>query len=175
MSSSRATSTVDTWELARLGRELHGEAPLAEFSRLLDGLPVQADQVVGWSLLGETDGLGQRYMTLRAQAGITLECQRCLEALELALQVESRLQLVEAEAESDTEEMDEDDPDAPDQVVGSQFFDVLSFVEDELILALPYVPKHEVCPSLPKELLASEGSDTGRPSPFAVLAELKKD
>ncbi len=172
---SSATSTVDTWELARLGHERHGEAPLAAFSRLLEGLPVQATQVVGWSLLGETDSLGQRFITLRAQASISLECQRCLEAFELALQVESRLQLVETEAEIDTEEMDEDDPDAPDQVVGSQFFDVLALVEDELILALPYVPKHEVCPSLPKELSASEGSDPGRPSPFAVLAELKKD
>ena len=167
--------TVDTWELTRLGQERQGEAPLRDFARLLEGLPEQAEHTVSWSLLGETDALGQRYMTLRAQAVVTLECQRCLELFDLPLQVENRLQLVETEAEIEAEEIGEDDPETPDQLLGSSYLDVLPLVEDELILALPYVPKHEVCPSLPKELEASEGGDTGRPSPFAVLAELKKD
>lgn len=176
----KAATTVDTWELARLGRELSGEAPLGGFVRLLEGLPEQgapgqAGRMVGWSLVGETDALGRRYMTLRAQAVVTLECQRCLGLFELPLRVENRLQLVETEAEIEAEETGEDDPDAPDQLLGSSHFDVLELVEDELILALPYVPKHEVCPSLHKALEAPEGSDTGRPSPFAVLAELKKD
>lgn len=171
----KPTLTVDTWELARLGREQQGEAPLAEFGRLLDGLPEQAERTVSWTLVGETDSLHRRYMTLHAEAVVTMECQRCLNAFDLSLQAESRLQLVESEAEIQDEETGEDDPEAPDQVVGSPYFDVRSFVEDELILALPYVPMHEVCPSLPKELESSEGDDTGRPSPFAVLAKLKKD
>ncbi len=168
-------STVDTWELARLGHEQSGEATLASFSRLLDGLPAQAESLVQWSLVGQTDSLQRRFITLRADATVRLVCQRCLSEFELPLHVETRLQLVETEAEIEAEETGEDDPDALDQVLGSSFFDVLSLVEDELILALPYVPKHEVCPSLPKELDSSEGGDTGRPSPFAVLAKLKKD
>ena len=170
----KPTLTVDTWELARSGQEQRGEAPLVEFSRLLEGLPHQPERKVSWALVGETDSLHRRFMTLRAEAVVTLECQRCLSPFDLHLQVESRLQLVETEAEIEAEEAEEDDPDAPDQVVGSPYFDVLSLVEDELILAVPYVPKHEVCPSLPKEL-DSEGGDADRPSPFAVLAKLKKD
>jgi uncharacterized protein len=168
-------ATVDTWELARLGQVQQGEAPLAEFTRLLEGLPQQAGRKVHWSLAGETDSLQRRYMVLRAEAVVTLECQRCMGPLDLPLEVESRLQLVETEAELEAEESGEDDPDAPDQVLGSAYFDVQSLIEDELILALPYVPKHEVCPSLPKELESSEGGDTDRPSPFAMLAKLKKD
>ena len=171
----KPTVTVDTWELARLGQEQQGEAPLAEFARLLDGLPQQAERTVSWTLFGETDSLQRRYMTLQAEAVVTMECQRCLNEFDLTLRVDSRLELVESEADIQAEESQEDDPEAPDQVVGSPYFDVQSLVEDELILALPYVPMHEVCPSLPKELEASEGGDTDRPSPFAVLAKLKKD
>jgi uncharacterized protein len=168
-------STVDTWDLARLGREQRGEAALASFARLLDGLPAQAESLVSWAIAGQTDALQRRYITLRADATVRMVCQRCLAEFDLPLHVETRLQLVETEAEIQAEESGEDDPEAPDQVLGSSFFDVLSLVEDELILALPYVPKHEVCPSLPKELNDSEGGDAGRPSPFAVLAKLKKD
>ena len=176
---SKANSIVDVFELARHGfadrrRTLTGEAALSGFTRLLEGLPAQPERKVTWSLAGDTDTVGRRYLTLQAQAEVNLECQRCLALFEQSLQVESRLQLVATEAELEAEE-NEDDPDAPDLVLGSARFDVLSLVEDELILALPYVPKHEVCPSLPDALETDESSDTGRPSPFAVLAALKKD
>ena len=171
----KAALTVDTWELARLVQEQHGEAPLAGFSRLLEGLPEQTGRVVSWSVSGETNTLGQCFMTLRARVDVTLECQRCLSMFDYSLQMENRLRLVETEAEIEAEEAGVDDPDIPDHLLGSSFFDVLELVEDELILALPYVPKHEVCPSLPQELETPEGGDTGRPSPFAVLAKLKKD
>jgi len=172
---STSRSVANTWELARLGKELQGQASLVGFLRLLEGLPEQAESRVDWSLTGETDSLERRYLTVRAQAVVTLECQRCLGLFELPLAVENRLQLVETEAEIEAEETGEDDPETPDQLLGTSHFDVLPLVEDELILALPYVPKHKVCPSLHEALEAPAGSDTGRPSPFAVLAELKKD
>lgn len=171
----KATSQVDTWELARSERELAGTASLSGFTRLLSGLPEQPERVVDWRVSGQTDSVGRRYLNLWAQAVVTLECQRCLSDFDLPLQAQSRLQLVETEAELEAEENLEDDPELPDQVLGSTHFDVLSLIEDELILALPYVPKHEVCPSLPDALETDESSDNRRPSPFAVLAELKKD
>jgi uncharacterized protein len=167
---------IDAWELARQQRDLQGEAPLSEFERLLDGQPQQdPERKVDWLLSGATDGVGRRYVSLQADAVVTLECQRCLGMFDLPLHAENRVQLVETEAELEVDEDFEADPDAPDRVLGSAQFDVQSLIEDELILALPYVPKHEVCPSLPEGLETDEGSDTGRPSPFAVLAELKKD
>lgn len=173
---SHAIPQVDTWELARLQRSLHGQAPLTGFHRLTSGLPAQpGDRVVDWELHGELDSLGQRYLDLRARAVVAVDCQRCLGRFDLPLQVQSRVQLVEDESRLEAEDLAEEDPEAPDLVLGSTHFDVQSFVEDELILALPYVPKHDVCPSLPKVLETAEGSETRRPSPFAVLAELKKD
>jgi len=169
------TQRVDAWELARKGSELHGVAALSGFVRLLSGLPEQAPSEVKWDLGGATEKTGRRFLALHAEATVRMECQRCLELFDLGLVVDNRLELVETETETEAEDDTEEDPDSPDRVLGSTHLDVLALVEDELILALPYVPKHDVCPSLPEELKSAEGSESGRPSPFAVLAELKKD
>ncbi len=167
---------VSAWELARLQRRLHGQAPLPGFSRLLSGLPEQPEgRVVDWELTGETDALGRRYLSVQARVVVALECQRCLGRFDLPLQVGNRVQLVEKESELEAEDLAQDDHETPDLVLGSDQFDAHEFVEDELILALPYVPKHDVCPSLPEVLETAEDSDTDRPSPFAMLAKLKKD
>lgn len=173
---SQANLPVDTWELSRLQHSLRGEAPLAGFSRLLSGLPAQpANRMVQWALAGEHDGHGRHYLVVQAETVVVVECQRCLGTFDFPLHASNRVQLVQSEAELEAEDPAEEDPEAPDLVMGSARFDVHAFVEDELILALPYVPKHDVCPSLPNALETAEGSDTGRPSPFAVLAKLKKD
>src|SRR3546814_10899932 len=62
-----------------------------------------------------------------------------------------------------------------ERIVGSQRLDVLELVEDEIILGLPYVPMHDVCPSLPESLSQEPDTDPARPSPFAALSQLKKD
>ena len=169
------TQRVDAWELARKGNELHGVAALSGFERLLSGLPEQVASEVKWDLGGETENTGRRFLALHAEATVKIECQRCLEFFDLALVVDNRLELVETETEIEAEDDTEEDPDGPDRVLGTTHLDVLALVEDELILALPYVPKHDVCPSLPKGLESDQGSESVRPSPFAVLAELKKD
>jgi uncharacterized protein len=56
--------------------------------------------------------------------------------------------------------------------------DALELVEDELLLALPLVPRHEECPQplpLPAEDLDDEADAApAKPNPFAALAQLKK-
>ena len=52
--------------------------------------------------------------------------------------------------------------------------DATGLVEDELILALPFAPMHEVCPGGGADAATDDAPDTGRPSPFAALARLKK-
>lgn len=173
---SKANVPVDAWELARLQRRVQGAAALAGFSRLLSGLPEQpGSRMVEWAVTGEHDSHGRRYLSLEADVVVVLECQRCLGIFDYPLRVSNRVQLVESEVELETEDTAEDDPDVPDLILGSNRFDVHAFVEDELILALPYVPKHDVCPSPPKVLDATEGGGSDRPSPFAALAQLKKD
>lgn len=170
--ADRSQAYVDTYVLARLGRELAGRLDIARFERLLGDLPPQGESEVSWSLRGETDAHGQRFLHVDVTASPLLMCQRCMQPFVFPVRVGNRLQLVASEADLDPEGGLDDD-DTPERIVGSQRFDVMGLVEDEIILALPYVPKHDVCPSLPAALDAD--SDTGRPSPFSVLSQLKKN
>jgi hypothetical protein len=55
-------------------------------------------------------------------------------------------------------------------------FDALALVEDELIMALPFVPRHEICPEAVVMAVSDPEVDAAqeRPHPFAALAGLKK-
>lgn len=131
--------------------------------------------------------LGVPLLWLRVQAAPVLVCQRCMEPFAYAIDSTIALQLVKSEAELDTDDHGEnsDDPlqgdgddgeagDIPEKVVGSHRFDLLAQVEDELILSIPYVPKHEICPGAPAKTGAGEPEPVKRPSPFAVLEKLKQ-
>lgn len=167
---------VDTYELTRVGQEVHGQAPIDQFERLTEDLPDQASTTVYWSVKGEMDSFGQRFLLVHVKASPMLECQRCMKPFEWAVDSRNRLQLVKSEAELDADDAADTDPDdVIERVLGSHRFDVLALVEDEIILSLPYVPKHDVCPSLPEPLEEEPGADSVRPSPFAVLDQLKKD
>ncbi len=167
---------VDTYDLTRLGQEVRGQASINQFERLIYDLPEQADTEVSWTVKGELDAFGQRYLSVRIKATPTLECQRCMQPFLLPIDAESRLQVVKSEADLDAEDATADEADEPtERILGSQRFDVMALIEDELILSLPYVPKHEVCPSLPASLEEEPEAGEARPSPFAVLDQLKKN
>ncbi|OWT53575.1 YceD family protein [Candidimonas nitroreducens] len=170
---------IDTYELTRLGQRLEGRVPLRRFARLLEGLPAQGDAQADWSLRGEQDALGRRFLHLHVAAGIVLECQRCLSPFVWPLDASSTLEVVASAAQLDDGGGDEG-AEPVERIVASRRLDVLALVEDELILAVPYVPKHEQCPDAPKPsgdgaASAAPDSSLGRPSPFAALGRLKKN
>jgi len=174
-----AVRHIDAFEFVRLGRSLEGSAPLARFVRLLDGLPEQdPSATVNWSARADRGPLGEPLIRLDVETALTLQCQRCLGPLAIPIESEVALQLVETEAElDDPDTFDESDLDAIEsgrdfeKVLGSRRFDLFEQVEDELILSVPYVPRHDVCPEGED---GRSGDDPGKkPSPFAVLAGLK--
>ena len=62
-----------------------------------------------------------------------------------------------------------------DVLVISRDFDAMALVEDELILSLPLVPLHEVCPETLPMSVADPAFEAAaeRPNPFGVLAAMK--
>ncbi|KOF52437.1 MULTISPECIES: DUF177 domain-containing protein [unclassified Achromobacter] len=181
---------IDAFAFARQGREAHGVVPLARLLRFAEGLPAQPEGEAGlvrWSVRGEEakSGLlqGEPLLHLHIQADPVLVCQRCNELFTYPVDSRVTLQLVKSEADLEDEFASGEDDGAeeqdfasgqPEKVVGSRHFDLLAQVEDELILSVPYVPKHDVCPGAQ----ASEGGApqepaAERPSPFAVLEQLK--
>jgi uncharacterized protein len=62
-----------------------------------------------------------------------------------------------------------------DVLAASSRFDLLELLEDELILALPIVPRHDRCPHpLPSGTEAPTTDEELAPNPFAALAALRR-
>ncbi|WP_253904520.1 YceD family protein [Bordetella trematum] len=190
---------VDAFAMARQGSEAHGEIPLARLVRFMDGLPEQGAGDAGmlrWSVRGEigrgtgkTGAVisGQPLLNLHVAATPVLVCQRCGEPFVYPIDSTAVLQLVESEDDldddlADLQEAQEEGldfaTDVPEKVVGSHRFDLLAQIEDELILSIPYVPRHEVCPGHAEQKAVSDADtpaeESKRPSPFAVLEQLKR-
>ena len=108
-------------------------------------------------------------MHLFARAAITRECQRCLQPVALDLTVDRWFRFVADEATAAALDADSED----DVLVLSRHFDLAELIEDELLLALPLVPKHEPCPQAPTAIVDDADVDVA-PHPFAALAALKQ-
>ena len=172
---------LDIKAFAQAGALLQGEGRLADWPRLLEeqfaGAGVDSGPV-RWQLQGHTQpvtgGAPQLGLRLLAQGALQLQCQHCLAPVLETVQAERSFIFVADEATA--EALDEDSE--ADVLVLSRDFDALALVEDELILALPLVPRHAVCPeALPRVAADAAFDDTEaeRPHPFAALAALKKE
>jgi len=95
-----------------------------------------------------------------------LRCQRCLEPLGFEVKAQDLLVLAATLSEIHAEPSDAN---APDRIVAGKEMPVRDLVEDELILALPYAPRHESC--APR----AAAEDQANGSPFASLRGLMRD
>jgi uncharacterized protein len=174
---------LDVEAFARAGGHLEGSWTLAALPRLMQGAHVEAQSPpaaeVTWSAQGRTiertGAPAQIWIDLKAQATVALQCQHCLGLVASPLRLERSFRFMPDEnqaAELDAESDDE-------VLVLSRNFDLRELVEDELILALPLVPRHEDCPAplaAPTDPDALEPEEPDRrKNPFAALAVLKRD
>ncbi|MGX5658333.1 YceD family protein [Castellaniella ginsengisoli] len=164
---------IDATGFARAGSVLDGRIRTAQLTRLCQDLPDPQDGEMHWQIRGRYDApSGQAWIDVEAQGPVRVVCQRCLEAFSLPLRVSSTLGLVETQAQLDAMDALEAEGQGPEieYLVADQRLDVLGLVEDELILALPYAPRHETCPGD-----GDVPEPPRRPSPFAALKDLGKD
>jgi len=160
---SRRSVLPDPDRFARKGQKKAGRAALCELERLAD-LLAETRGEVEWSIEGVQGADGRPLLRLDIRAVPVLICQRCLGPLEHAVERASLLRPVEVGTPIDQEELENDEFDTIEVGAG---LDVLELVEDEILLALPIVPRHEQCGS-PH---AAGGSK--KESPFDVLANLR--
>jgi uncharacterized protein len=176
MSSEFQVHRLDVAALARAGQTLSGDDPLSLFERLAQETARPNGVQVHWSVQGElrrdVADRAQIWLQLSAQVVLPLVCQRCMEAVDEPLVVERTYRFVATEAQAESE----DDESEEDVLALSREFDLHGLIEDELLMALPLVPRHEVCPSSPRLAAQDEGFDEAtaeKPNPFAALAGLK--
>ena len=190
---------VDLFEFARSGCQAAGLVRVSQLPRMLNEVPAEAperESAFTWQAEGATqpelqdDGTEgpQPYLRLAIHGSAWLECQRCLTPYLQAFNVDATYRIVSTEAEAQEFPLDEDEVDV---IVGSTHFDLIDLIEEDLLLSLPLVPKHDVCPEVHESLVsgvtgeegegdeagqdqAEEGGEPARPNPFAALEALKK-
>ena len=166
---------LDLLRLADSAGMAAGEWPSELLTRLAEDAPPACDAGVHWSARGERRavpaGAAQTWLHLTASTLVRLTCQRCLQPLDEALTAERSFRFVadEAEAERQDERSEEDVLALPPR----GRLDLLPLVEDELILALPLVPRHALCPQ-PLALTDERPPEVPAENPFAALAALKQ-
>lgn len=168
---------LDVAAFAKEAAALEGQWPLRELTRLRESAhsearPGEAD-AVAWRVRGEwrrvNGGEGQPWLHLEASTRMALECQRCLGPVEAHLEVERNYLFVHGEDAAAQLDADSED----DVLAITRALDLRELVEDELLLALPLVPRHEVCPE-PLPLADAPQAADDKPNPFAALAALKR-
>lgn len=170
---------LDIKAFAQAGGRLAGHDSLLKYERLaLEARGLHPDLRVDWEAAGEVrtamGGIGQVWLRLKVSASFPMECQRCLTPVDVPLAVDREFRFVADEATA--EALDDDCEE--DLLALSREFNLLELVEDELLMALPVMPKHDECPT--EVRLASsdedfEAANTEKPNPFAALAGLRKD
>jgi uncharacterized protein len=160
---------IEPRKFAQQGLSVTGDLPSAELRRLSDAVmglsDVQAD------LQFEVAQSKHRRVYGRVSAQATLECQRCLEPVELTLDAQVNLAIVWSE--DDAKQLPDD---LEPWVVTQEQADLYEILEEELLLALPLVPVHEHnC--LDAGVLAKLSEPAPVPNktnnPFQVLSTLK--
>jgi uncharacterized protein len=113
----------------------------------------------------------QLWLQLMVDTQVPLTCQRCLQPYSQPVSVDRWFRFVVDEAQA----LQEDDDVPEDLLVWTPKFNLLELIEDEVLLDLPLIPKHDECKHTwePKAGPVVEVQDE-RPNPFAMLAQLKE-
>ncbi len=161
---SQRSVISDPFKFASERRSLSGNVPVAALSRLADVLADSAGEL-SWRIDGESTPDGGPLLSVSVTGRLHLCCQRCLGAFEWPVKIDSTLKLVRPGTEIPDDELEIDEYDA---IEAPADMDALALIEEELLLAMPVAPRHEICDALPP----SGGS--GKESSFAALSKLQK-
>ena len=174
---------LDVEAFAKEGASLAGRWPLAQLDRLAElalaepdsGVDATAGHEATWQVRGEVRALrggdSQIWLHLKAHTELPLECQRCLKPTLTAVDAQRSFLLVRGEDAAAQLDADSED----DVLALTRALDLRELIEDELLLALPLVPRHDVCQSpLPIPAVDDDAAAEAPPHPFAGLAALKR-
>ncbi|MGH8669599.1 MAG: YceD family protein [Burkholderiales bacterium] len=153
---------IDGFEFASAGATKQGVWPISDLPRLGDLLVSHAGEV-RYTIEGVRDERGRPGLRVTVRGTLQLRCQRCLEAMPYEVQTDEMLVLAGSLAEIHAEPADAH---AADRVVAGKEMPVRELIEDELILAVPYAPRHESCTARPSP------DAEAKTSPFAGLRGL---
>lgn len=177
MTSPFQAGRLDVAAFAQAKARLAGADLLSKYERLaIEVRGLEPDLTINWQVQGEqrsaADGVARPALHVQVQATLPLTCQRCMGEVRVPIQIDRHLLFAPDEASAAALDDASDD----DVLALSSDLDLHALIEDELLMALPLVPRHDVCPH-PVQLAVQDADFDAHPDeqphPFAALAALK--
>lgn len=173
---NRLPVEINPFRYVEQRRELSGIVPLREMRRLAEF----ALEDSGEFLVELTFGLSESHLPMvsgTVKGSLSVECQRCLQPMVLTLNHPIEVIFTRSETDRRPEEAGYESC-----VVEDDNLFLRDFVEDELLLAMPLIPRHDSCQPI-KPLIEGYADDVvenkseaaeEKSNPFAVLKNWKK-
>lgn len=158
---------IDPGVFAAEGRRLQGRLALNQLDERVWSHEYLANKEaeVSFTLQGGRDRWQRLYLNLSVKGDVPLVCQRCIKPMPFEFDEQSRVVLFADDASLDEAMLSDDELEG---MLLQKALDVRMLVEDQILMALPFSPRHEDCGNA---ALAEVNQD--KPNPFAVLAGLK--
>ena len=172
----RMPETVNFVHQVELNRTFEGEYPLAKLQRLQEVIVTDAgvvkDTISDSKVTAKIEfchSVGIACIKGKISATLQVECQRCLQAMEV--KVEGRFKFALINDEDEIELLpDEFEP----YLLEGEEQSVINLVEDELLLSLPMVTVHDnACSAVMTEQQKEIAAQKEAAHPFAALKSLK--
>jgi len=128
----------DAFKLAARGGELAGAIDPATLPRV-GGRVADEGGSIAWRIRGADDGQGRPALLVTLEGEVPVSCQRCLGTMSQRVAQQTVLLLARDEAEV----VRLDDASEHEVLLASAPVAALDLVEDELLLSLPFAPRHE--------------------------------
>ncbi len=155
---------IDGLQFTQSEQSLSGSFVIKDLSRLRESVASDAGEIQ-FHIKGKQPKLGKPVLEIDITGRVELQCQRCLQNLTHGLDIHSRLALVKKESALPATE---EEPEDVDTIVSSPEMNVAQMVEEEILLSLPMIPRHDACE------MATDSKPQASETKLAGLATLKK-
>lgn len=135
----------DAFRLAGRKARIEGTLDARQLPNLAESLAPGEDPVpIAWAIDGRASGEGRPALGLAITGSVPLVCQRCLGTIDWPVS-----QATEVLIARDEEELARlDDASESEVILADRPLEPATLVEDELVLTLPFAPRHEGgCPA----------------------------
>ncbi len=133
---------INNKQFALDGLSLDGEILIENCSRVSE-LHEKISGVVKYNIVGGRDDANRLVLKVSICGIICPLCQNCLELMSLTIEHYSMPVIFNDEAMMHSALFDNNE--VEDAILADSEFDVLNFLEDELILLIPIAPRHDEC------------------------------
>ena len=144
MSGPGPDSRFDAFKLAARASSVSGSLDARRLPNVADSLAPGDDPApIAWTVEGGASAEGRPAISIAIEGVVPMVCQRCLARMDWP--VSQRTEVLLAHDEGELERLDAETE--GEVILADRQLDAAEMVEDELVLTLPFAPRHEgECP-----------------------------